>query len=71
MIGLLTIFHKPKGGNLLIAYSSLAEDRTEDGNIYKGVEFTPYLHLPSLYYLKIENLIDCEPSVERLNSVLG
>ena len=29
MIGLLTIFHKPKGGNLLIAYSSL----TEDGNL--------------------------------------
>lgn len=50
MIGLLTIIHQPKGGNLLIAYSSLAENRAEDGNTYKGVE-TLLIFIRRLFYV--------------------
>ena len=48
VVGLLTIIQKPKGGKLLIANPSLAENSKLNKN---GVEFTPYRHSWRLYII--------------------
>ena len=53
MIGLLTIIQMPKGGKLLIAYSSL----TEDGNTYKGDEML-LIFIRRLFYVTVAEVED-------------